>query len=103
VPSPGLSLLRGEGTPAPTPTAANGFVEDDGTVLVPTVEGLLGDKLTAFAPVTIKVLKGGSDGDAHTGQIARVLKHAIFRFKPFTNQAMLCRLFVLQAKVGHVP
>ncbi len=28
------------------------FVESDGSVLVPTVEGLLGDKLTAFGPNT---------------------------------------------------
>ena len=31
------------------------FVEGDGTLLVPTVEGLLGDKLTAFGPNTTGV------------------------------------------------
>ncbi len=31
------------------------FVEGDGTLLVPTVEGLLGDKLTAFGPSTTGV------------------------------------------------
>jgi len=31
------------------------FVEGDGTVMVPTVEGLLGDKLTAFGPNTTGV------------------------------------------------
>ena len=32
------------------------FLESDGALLVPTVEGLLGDKLTAFAPNTTGVL-----------------------------------------------
>lgn len=39
-----------ESVPLRTP-----FVEGDGTLLVPTVEGLLGDKLTAFGPNTTGV------------------------------------------------
>ena len=48
-------------------------VEEEVTVTIPTVEGLLGDKLTAFSPNTIGVPFENRNGESQSMQVAKQL------------------------------
>jgi hypothetical protein len=48
-------------------------IEKETTVRIPTVEGLLGDKLTAFAPNTIGVPFENRSGESQSMQVAKQL------------------------------
>lgn len=68
-------------------------VEREVRVNVPTIEGLLGDKLTAFAPRTIGVPLQDANGDSNTMQAVKQLFDVAELFSVFGDLASVSRAY----------